>query len=293
MVRSDLPEGLMSVALLPPVPPLPWQASHFSAKIVAPCAAVPLPGGRFLPSGPTLMSHSARSASLTGLPSPGFSWATAAPANSASATTRTPCLAVDMLDLPFAVDRPARDDVHVPHRERGHRNIDLGLATLGEHLRAGRLYVAGLIPGAALQHDRLAVPSPRQAESRQRLGEHRGVERRLRKAPAAVRRDHDLGDAPVARISETGNFVKARSALQRQPRRGMRDEGLHLHREEELPDLRAGHPVGVLEGLVDGHDRLLDELDPVQPFDVHVALVAGHQEPHRIALRRVDALAIL
>src|SRR5580700_4083794 len=124
MVRSDLPGGLMSVALLPPVPPLPWQASHFSAKIVAPCAAVPLPGGRFLPSGPTLMSHSARSASLTGLPSPGFSWATAAPANSASATARQ-CLAVDMLDLPFAVYGPARDHVHVPHRERGHGNSDL------------------------------------------------------------------------------------------------------------------------------------------------------------------------
>jgi len=51
--------------------------------------------------------------------------------------------------------------------------------------------------------------------------------------------------------------------------------------------------MGVLHGFVDGHGRLLDELDPVQPFHVHVAFVAGHEEAHRIALGRVDALAVL
>src|SRR5215475_6439439 len=121
MVRSDLPGGLASMALAPPTPSLPWQASHFCAKIAAPCAAVPLPGGKPLPSGAMLMSHRARSASLTGLPSPGWSAdATTAPA-STNIAGRTTCsrLTIDMLRLPLAVDRPAGDDVHVAHRKSG------------------------------------------------------------------------------------------------------------------------------------------------------------------------------
>src|ERR1700719_5244850 len=108
-----------------------------------------------------LMSKSASSASLTGLPSPGRSAATAVaapPSASMRGMTTIKRLSVDMLDLPFVVGSPARDDVHVPHREGGHRNVDLGLAALGEHLGAGRLHVARLVPRAALQHDRLAVP---------------------------------------------------------------------------------------------------------------------------------------
>src|SRR6266700_1640249 len=113
--------------------------------MAAPCADVPLPGGRPLPSGPMLMSHSASSASLTGLPSPGRSAATAVAAPPSAimrGTTTVRRLSVNMLDLPFVVGRPARDDVHVPHREGGHRNVDLGLAALGKHLGTGRLHVA-------------------------------------------------------------------------------------------------------------------------------------------------------
>src|SRR5438067_7271853 len=115
----------MSAALLPPWPSLPWHASHFCAKMAPPCAAVPLPGGRPLPSGPTLMSHSARSASLIGFPRPGPSAAMAAPAKSASGSANKKRLRVDMLSLPFAVDRPGRDHVHVPHRECSHGDVDL------------------------------------------------------------------------------------------------------------------------------------------------------------------------
>src|SRR5215470_11627584 len=159
--------------------------------MAAPWAGVPLPAGRPLPSGPMLMSHSARSASLTGFPSPGVSAAIAAPATNTSETASAKRLAIDMLYLPFVVDRPAGDDVHVSHRESGHRNIDLGLAALCEHVGAGRLHIAGLVPGPALQHHRLAVPAPGQAEPGQRLGEHRRVECRLGPALAAIGRDHD------------------------------------------------------------------------------------------------------
>src|SRR5712691_2040377 len=103
--------------------------------MAAPCADVPLPGGRPFPSGPMLKSQSARSASLTGLPSPGRSAASAVaapPSASARGITTARRLPVHMLELPFVVGGPARDDVHVPHREGGHRDVDLGLAALGE-----------------------------------------------------------------------------------------------------------------------------------------------------------------
>src|SRR5688572_9867926 len=101
---------------LPP-PASPWHMAHFSLKIFAPCAGVPLPGGRPLPSGATLMSHAAMSRSEIGLPSPGEwdvrgAWAVAAQAPSASVKTRTSeRLGVDMLHLPVAVNAPARDAV--------------------------------------------------------------------------------------------------------------------------------------------------------------------------------------
>src|SRR5215470_8335629 len=152
--------------------------------MAAPCAAVPLPGGRPLPSGPILMSQSASSASLIGLPRPGLSAAIAVFAANATATTNARLLPVDMLRLPLVVDGPGCNDVHVSHREGGHRDIDLGLATFGEQLGAGRLHIAGLVPSAALQHDRLAVPTPRHTKPGERLAEHRRVECSLRPALA-------------------------------------------------------------------------------------------------------------
>src|SRR5260370_41875650 len=131
--------------------------------MAAPCAAVPLPGGRPLPSGPMLMSHRARSASVTGLPSPGRSAATAVaapPSASARGMTTARRSTVDMLDLPFVIGSPARDDVHVPHRESGHRNVDFGLAALREHLGAAPLHTACPLPSPSLHHHPLPVPAP-------------------------------------------------------------------------------------------------------------------------------------
>src|ERR1700689_2675760 len=130
----------------------------------APWAGVPLPGGSPTPSGPMLMSQLTRSASVTGLPRLGASPAIAVPAVNASAMLSNKFLRIDMLGLPFGIDRPARDVVHVGLREGDDRRRGLGLAALGEQFRARRLDVAGLVPGAALQNDRLAVPAPGHAE---------------------------------------------------------------------------------------------------------------------------------
>src|SRR5262249_38858433 len=108
------------------------------------------------------MSQRPMSASEIGLPSPVFS-AAAVPAGKAVATRRTAsALRVDMLDLPFAVDRPAGDAVVMLVWECERRRHRLaGLAALGDEVGAQRLHVSGLIPGAALQDRRLPIPAPR------------------------------------------------------------------------------------------------------------------------------------
>src|SRR5260370_28584603 len=100
---------------MPPSPFSPWQAAHFCLKIGAPCAEVPLPGGRPVPSGMMKMSQAARSEGLTGLPRLGPS-AKAAPAARASATeaVQSENLRIDMLDPPFGIGRPAGDGIELP-----------------------------------------------------------------------------------------------------------------------------------------------------------------------------------
>src|SRR6516225_10284466 len=169
---------------------------------------MPLPGGNVAPSGPMLMSHSARSASVTGLPSPGRSapMAVDAPSASPKGMTTARVLRIDMPDLPFGIDGPARDHIHMSHWECGHRDVHLGRAPLGEHLIAGWLNIAGFVPGAALQNHWLAVPTPGHAEPGQRLAQHRRVKRRFAPTLTPVGRDHDFRNPTIARIGKAGNL---------------------------------------------------------------------------------------
>src|SRR5436190_18655304 len=106
------------------------------------------------------MSHALMSASEIGLPSPGVSAAAALAATPSTSIRATSDLRVDMFDLPFAVDAPAGDAVVMLVGERQQVRERLrGLAAHGDELGARRLYIAGLVPGAALQHHRLAVPA--------------------------------------------------------------------------------------------------------------------------------------
>src|SRR5579864_4713309 len=116
---AEMPSILRSsttAAATPPLPLSPWQAEHFSAKILAPCAGVPPPFGNPAPSGMMLMSQLAIAASSMGLPRCGVSARDApAPVESTSAVAKTTRLqsGVNMLDLAIASNAPARDRVIV------------------------------------------------------------------------------------------------------------------------------------------------------------------------------------
>src|SRR5262252_2549356 len=110
-----------------PFAPSPWHIAHFAAKRGAPCAAVPLPAGRPVPSGRMLMSHAAMSASEIFAPRPG-DCAKAAPEQRRRAATRRS--GVDMFHLPLAVHRPAREAVVVLVGESERIRRFLGLAAL-------------------------------------------------------------------------------------------------------------------------------------------------------------------
>src|ERR1700722_16593506 len=212
---------------MPPLPLSPWHIEHLSAKILAPSAALPLPAGRLLPSGRTLMSHGARSAGVIGLPRLGPS-ASAMPAPHANASMPAPIasLRIDMFDLSLGVHGPTGDGVEMLAREAEHRWGLRSLAAQRHELFPGRLHVAGLVPGPALQDRRPAVPPPRHAEAGEGLGQPRLLERRLRPALAAVRRHHHLGDAAGAGIGDAGNLVDA-GLLELEAGRRVGDEGLH------------------------------------------------------------------
>src|SRR5882724_2152725 len=280
-----------SAAKTPPLPLSPWHRAHFCAKIFAPCAGVPPPIGRPVPSGWMLMSHAAISAGSSGVPRFGPA-AKAAPDPRPSARAMAGSLCVDMFHLPFAVDRPAAEAVVVLVREGQYVRDLLGLAALGHELGAGRLNVAALVPGAALQYGRTAVPPPGHAEPGKGLGEHRPLKRRLCPALAAVRRNHHLGNPAVARIGDAGDLVVS-GPLQRQPRRGVGDEGLHFLHEIEPVRFSARQNLRVGPGLVIAHGRLLDEFQPAQEFYVHIAFPAREQKAHRIAVAGHKPLAVL
>src|SRR2546425_150665 len=111
---------------------------------------------------------------------------------SARTTAELRSLGVNMGALPLAVDRPARDAVVVLAREGRDGRDRLGLAALGHDLGAGRLRVAGLVPRAALQDCRPAIPVPGHAEAGKSLAQHRRLQRRLPPALTAVGRNHDF-----------------------------------------------------------------------------------------------------
>src|SRR4029077_20649624 len=174
---------------MPPLAASPWQAEHFSAKTLAPCAGVPLPGGRLVPSGRTAISHCLMSLSVSGLPRPASCAAAALAVSAKARADAARILGIDMFDRSRAVDRPAGDAVVVliGESERG-RNRSTRFAAHGHKIRAQRLHVAAVVIGATLQDCRLAIPAPRHDKPRECLVVNRALQRRLAPAFAAVGR---------------------------------------------------------------------------------------------------------
>src|SRR5215203_1992473 len=138
------------------------------------------------------ISQAPISASVIGLPSFGVSAAIAA-VNVSTSAAASKVLRVDMLDLPVAADAPACETVVVLIGECDRvRDRFLGLAPCRHEVLAQRLGVAGLVPGAALQHGGLAIPAPGHVEAGERLRMHRPPQRCFAPALAAIRRHHDL-----------------------------------------------------------------------------------------------------
>ena len=77
------------------------------------------------------------------------------------------------------------------------------------------------------------------------------------------------------------------------PGGGPGDHGFHLHDEVELLGGPIGQQAGVLRRFLARLKRLVAELQAVQPFHVHVALVARQEQAQQIAVLRPQALAVL
>src|ERR1700761_2952027 len=115
-----------------------------------------------------LTSHEAISSGVAAFPRWGPS-ANATPCQvKRAAQAASSVLRVDMFDLAALHDPPARNSVEV---------VSTSTTTLGNQPGARRLHISGIVGGAALKHRGAAVPSPRQAETRDRHRKHRPLQR--------------------------------------------------------------------------------------------------------------------
>src|SRR5258706_4938198 len=200
----------------------------------APCAAVPSPGGRPVPSARISMSQRAASAELTGLPRCGLSSLAAKAGGLAIAIKNsTAALRIGMGHLAFAVHRPACDGIAVMMAEGGDGRLAVQCAARRDELGTCGLERAVIVPGAALQDGGCAAPAPGQAETGEGLGPDRRLKGCFRPAFTAIGGDHHLGDTALAGIGDAGSFVDA-GLFQVLARRWPCDEGFDLIQEGEV-----------------------------------------------------------
>src|SRR5437588_10348876 len=97
--------------------------------------------------------------------------------NVAAANAASSSLRIGICYLAVFSDAPGPDRVVM---------VDVVVAAHREQFSQGRLHVAGLVDGAALDHRRFSVPVPRQAEAGQRPAQHRLLQLRLLPALAVI-----------------------------------------------------------------------------------------------------------
>src|SRR6185437_10398291 len=155
-----------------------------------------------------------------------------------------------------------------------------------------RLHIARLVDRTALDHGRLPVPLPRQAEAGQRARQHWLLQRRFLPVLAAVDRDIDTLDLAMPAPGDARYLVET-LFLELLSARRPRDDGFRLHVKGEFTGRAVRHQVGIFRGLFARIDRLGNGFQPAQPFDVHVAFETRQQQAERIALLRAQSLAVL
>src|SRR5260221_2773042 len=160
----------------PPLASSPWHAAHCAAKRTLPSATLPLPLGRFFPSGVrTSMFQAAISASEMGLPKRGLpDWPSATP-EPAEASSRASAPAPNLCDrifhLPGLAHRPPENSVVMLHEadERA------GLRDLGH----GGLHVPATVDGTARDRGGVGLPVPAVTEAGQAALEGPSLPHRL------------------------------------------------------------------------------------------------------------------
>ena len=90
---------------------------------------------------------------------------------------------------------------------------------------------------------------------------------------------------------EAGDAVVTRLDLHHA--RGLRDDGVGVHPQLELPRPAVGQQLRVARRLPARHPGRVAEFETTQPFDVEVALEARHHQPHRKAVRGPQRFAVL
>src|SRR5450432_543124 len=102
---------------MPSWPLAPWHAAQFSSKITLPCATVPLPSGKPLPSGRTSISHAFISSGDAGRPK---STALAGDETMPATTAAKTVLGKDIANPPRRIDAPGLLRIVVKQRIRPH-----------------------------------------------------------------------------------------------------------------------------------------------------------------------------
>src|SRR5437588_3695670 len=125
--------------------------------------------------------------------------------NVAAANAASSSLRIGICYLAVFSDAPGPDRVVM---------VDVVVAAHREQFSQGRLHVAGFVDGTALDHHRLAIPMPRQAEAGQRPRQHRLLQLRLLPALAVVDGYVDTPDFAASAPGDAADFVETR---RRQP----------------------------------------------------------------------------
>src|SRR6266566_6847947 len=268
----------------PPMPALPWQATHvFRSKSTAPSLAVPRPGGSSSPVGPIEISKVRSSSAVVARPTPYV--ADCANAGLARSNAIVTSLSEPIGHTPVPGDPPR----HYAVVQTGHSviSIERHVPVLGD-LLSRRLHLPDLVGAARKNLGLVSIPSPRIAEpcvrhalwSRFDLGAVPlppaigGYLHGTNGAPAGPGQPADLVESAAGQLLSAGR---------------VRDDRLRsdLFAERKLFRILTEMPEVVVVHVIP-----VDDLDAPQILGVEDSLEAGRDQARRKPLLRPQGLAV-